>query len=117
MAGMRWAGLLLCCLFLAFTTAEVSAPVLASDLKTPRESYPNDREDDPEADVGEFCYSQRQICRKICNLRSRFENTFDGCPQSCESREIRCTRTGCFRWLEPEFVIAERFGGSECLLQ
>jgi hypothetical protein len=114
---MRWAKLLFCCLFLAFTFVGASAPLLASDLKTPREeAYPNDRPDgdDAQEEVGEFCYGQRQICRKICYLRSRFQDNFDGCPQSCESREVRCSRSGCYRWSEPEFLIAERFGGYKC---
>ena len=115
---MRWANLLLCCLFLAFTLAGASAPLLASDLKSPRQTYPDDRPDGNDAlhaqEVAEFCHGQRRICRKICDLRSRFEDRFDGCPQSCESREGRCTRTGCYRWTEPEFLIAERFGGYQC---
>lgn len=112
---MRWASLLVCCLFLAVTVAGASAPLLASDLGT-REARPEDRGDsdnEPER-VAEFCYSQLQICRKICTLRSRFEDRFDGCPQSCESREIRCNKTACYRWSEPELLIAERFGGNHC---
>jgi hypothetical protein len=116
---VRGASLLFCCLFLAFTFAGASAPVLASDLKSPRQAYPDDRSysDDASAEekVADFCYDQRRICRKICTLRSRFEDRFDGCPQSCESREIRCARTACYRWTEPEFLIAERFGGYQCL--
>lgn len=116
-AKMRWAKLLFCCLFLAFTVAGASAPLFASDLKEPRDGYRADSDDDSEEqDVAEYCFSQLQICRKICTLRSRFENNFDGCPQSCESREMRCSKTGCYRWAEPEFLIAERFGGAKCAL-
>lgn len=116
---MRRAGLLFCCLFLAFTFAGVSAPLLATDLKSPRQASPDSRgysnDELDERDVAEFCYSQRVICRKICNLRSRFEDRFDGCPQSCVSREGRCIRAACYRWTEPEFLIAERFGGYKCI--
>jgi hypothetical protein len=116
---MRWVNLSFCYLFLAFTLAGAAAPLLAADVAPPRQAYPDDRQDSDDAQteekVAEFCYSQRGICRKICNLRSRFEDRFDGCPQSCESREIRCSRTGCYRWTEPEFLIAERFGGYQCL--
>ena len=113
---MRWASLLFCCLFLAFTFAGASGPLLAADVEPPRKSYPDERldSDDDGQDVAEFCYGQRQICRKICVLRSRFEDRFDGCPQSCESRETRCVSTACYRWTEPEFLIAERFGGYKC---
>ncbi len=112
---MRWASLLFCCLFLAFTFAGASAPLLAADVET-RKTYPDSRlEDEQEVDVAEFCYEQRQMCRKICDLRSRFEDRFDGCPQSCVSRESRCVSTACFRWSEPEFLIAERFGGYKCV--
>ena len=117
MAGMRWAKLLICCLFLAFTFAGASTLVLATDLKSPPQSYPDDRSDAAPTgrDVADFCFSQRQMCRKICRLRSRFEDNFDGCPSSCESREGRCAKTGCYRWSEPEFLIAEKFGGSKCI--
>ena len=117
---MRWADVLFCCLFLAFTFAGASAPLLATDLKSPRQAYPDDRPYSGNArkarEVAEFCYRQRQICRKICDMRSRFEDRFDGCPPSCESREIRCIRTACYRWSESEFLIAERFGGYKCAL-
>lgn len=116
---MRWAHLLFCCLFLACTFATASTPLFATDLKSPREARPDDRLPSGEAQaekVAEFCYTQRQICRKICNLRSRFEDRFDGCPQSCDSREVRCSSTACFRWTEPDFLIAERFGGFKCAL-
>jgi hypothetical protein len=117
---MRWANLLFCCLFLAFSFAGAGAPLLATDLKSPGKAYPDDRLDSgnagKETDVAEFCYEQSQICRKICNLRSRFDDRFDGCPQSCESRETRCVSTACFRWTEPDFLIAERFGGYKCAL-
>ena len=112
---MRWANLLLCCLFLAFTFVGASAPLLAADVATPRQAYPDGGPDSGDTqEVAEFCHGQRRICRKICDLRSRFEDRFDGCPQSCESREGRCTRTGCYRWTEPEFLIAGRFGGYQC---
>ena len=116
---MRWAGLLCCYLLLAFAFAGATAPLNAADVGPPRQTYPDDRRYSDEAlteeKVAEFCYGQRQICRKICTLRSRFENRFDGCPQSCVSRESRCSRTGCYKWTEPEFLIAERFGGDQCL--
>jgi hypothetical protein len=114
---MRWAKLLFCFLFLAFTFAGATTPLLASDLKEPRQAYPDDgpdSDDDPAIEATEFCYTQRKLCRKVCHLRSRFEDNFDGCSSSCGSREIRCTRTGCFRWAESEFLIAERFGGYKC---
>lgn len=102
---------------MAFALAGASAPLLATDLKSPRQVNPDDRDSDAltAKEVAAFCYSQRQICRKICRLRSRFEDNFDGCPSSCESREIRCGQNACFRWSEPEFLIAERFGGYKCV--
>ena len=112
---MRWANLFLC-LFFAFTIVGGSTPLTAADIKS-RQAYPDEPyPDEPPAEqrVAEFCFSQRQICRKICNLKSRFEDNFDGCPQSCETREIRCGQAACFRWSEPEFLIAERFGGYKC---
>jgi hypothetical protein len=115
---MRWTNLLFCCLFLAFTVVGASAPLLASDIEPPGKTYPGERADSDDApgeEVADYCYTQLQMCRKICNLRSRFDDRFDGCPQSCESRETRCVRTACFRWSEPEFLIAERFGGFKCL--
>ena len=112
---MRWVNLLFCCLFLAFTLAGAGVPLLAADVASPHKTYPDERLDSDDAqDVGEFCYEQRQMCRKICDLRSRFEDRFDGCPQSCVSRESRCISTACFRWSESEFLIAERFGGYKC---
>jgi hypothetical protein len=111
---MRWANLLLCCLLLAFVVAGASSPLLASDLGAPRNEQADDDDESPEVALAEYCHSQQQICRKICTLRSRFEDRFDGCPQSCESREIRCSRSGCYRWSESEYVIAERFGGAQC---
>ena len=115
---MRWVNVLFCYLFLAFTFAGVNAPLLASDVDSPRQTSPDDGPDSGDAlqaqEVAEFCHGQRRICRKICDLRSRFEDRFDGCPQSCESREGRCTRTGCYRWTDREFLIAERFGGYQC---
>jgi hypothetical protein len=112
---MRWANLLFCCLFLAFAVAGAGAPLLAADVASPHQTDPDNGPDSEDAqDVAQFCHEQRGICRKICDLRSRFEDRFDGCPQSCESREGRCARTGCYRWSEPEFLIAERFGGYQC---
>jgi hypothetical protein len=112
---MRWTGLLWCCLFLVFTFAGAAGPLSAADLKSPP-PYPDEgrysRNAPREADVPDFCFTQRQICRKICNLR--FRDDFVGCPQSCDSRESRCTKTGCFKWTEPDFLIAERFGGYQC---
>jgi hypothetical protein len=67
-------------------------------------------------EVAEFCYEQRSICRKICDLHSNFDDRFDGCSHSCDSRESRCSRTGCYRWAEPEYVIAHKFGGEKCPL-
>jgi hypothetical protein len=113
---MRWAGLLWCSLLLAFTFAGAATPLLAADVESRRQTYPDDRSHSDkgmtEEDVAEFCDSQRRICRKICYLR--FRDDLIGCPQACESRESRCTRTGCYRWTEPELLIAERFGGYEC---
>jgi hypothetical protein len=62
--------------------------------------------------VAEFCHKQRQICRKICNLR--FRDDLAGCPQTCESRLPRCINTACFKWTEQELLIGERFGGYRC---
>src|SRR5262245_24965716 len=106
-ATMRWASLLFCCLFLAFACAGGGASLLAADLAAPHDGdprYPNEAQKARE--VAEFCYGQRHICRRLCDLRSRFEDRFDGCPDSCASRESRCTRTGCYRWTEPEYVLA-----------
>jgi hypothetical protein len=114
---MRWAKISLCCLFLAFTFAGGGATLFASDLKSPRQSSPQDRDAEDaltEERVAEFCYSQRKICRKICYLRFRDDQI--GCPQSCESRVARCIGTGCYKWVEAEFLIAEKFGGYRCPL-
>jgi hypothetical protein len=62
--------------------------------------------------VAEFCRKQRQICRKICNLR--FRDDLSGCPQTCETRSARCVSAACFKWTEQELLIGERFGGSRC---
>ncbi len=114
-AKMRGANLFFC-LFLACFFA--SAPLLATDLKGPRQSYPHNgpppRGELTAREVAQFCFTQRVICRKICDLHSRFDRPFDGCPQSCESRELRCNSTACFRWTDPDFLIAERFGGYRC---
>ena len=111
---MRWISFLFCCLFMAFTLAGANAPVMGADL--PNQSYPEERSEDvlPERQVAEFCADQRYICRKICYLRFRDDQI--GCPQKCESRAGRCTRTGCYRWTEPELLIAEKFGGYKCNL-
>jgi hypothetical protein len=105
---------------LAFAIAGAGAPLLATDLKSPREAAPDDRPRSGNAltarKVAEFCHRQRQICRKICNMHSRFEDRFDGCPQSCDSRETRCISTACYRWTDPDFIIAEKFGGRKCAL-
>jgi hypothetical protein len=121
--AMRWVNILLCCLFLAFAFARVPAPLLAADFGSPPPHANRDSSHNPQTDreaereeLLEFCYGQRNICRKICDLRSNFDDRFDGCPSSCDSRESRCTRTGCYRWLEPEYVIAQRFGGEKCPL-
>ena len=115
-AVMRWAILLFCYLVLAFTIAGAGTPLLASDLEPPRQTYPGDgprSEAAPiEREVAEFCLGQRRICRKVCYLR--FRDDLVGCPQSCESRVTRCIKKGCYRWTEPEFVIAENFGGYQC---
>jgi hypothetical protein len=110
---MRWASLWCCYLLLALSLAGASTPLLAADLG--RQTNPDDRSRaDKQEELAEFCYEQRQICRRICRMRSRFEDRFDGCPSSCESREMRCSRTGCYRWSEPEFILAENFGGYRC---
>jgi hypothetical protein len=104
------------CLFMAFSFAGASTPLLATDLKSKRDAYPDDRrhsEDAKAEELDEFCYSQRKICRKICYLR--FREDLVGCPQSCDSREVRCGQTACYRWSEQEYVIAERFGGYKCV--
>jgi hypothetical protein len=108
-------------MLLAFTFAGATVPLLAADLRAPREAYPdNDRPLSGGAltqrKVAEFCDRQRQICRKVCNLRSRFEDRFDGCPHSCDARETRCMSTACYRWTDPDFIIAEKFGGYKCAL-
>jgi hypothetical protein len=112
--------LLCCCLLLAITFMSTGAPLHASDLGQPRGAYPEDRPHHgklrKQREVAAFCYEQRRICRKICNLRSNFDDRFDGCPQSCESRELRCNATACYKWTEPDFLIAERFGGFKCAL-
>jgi hypothetical protein len=117
---VRWANLGFCCLFLALAIAAAGASLHATDIHSRRQSDPDDRRRSDQArterKVAAFCSMQREICRKICNLHSRFEDRFDGCPQSCESREIRCIATACFRWTDPDFLIAERFGGAQCAL-
>lgn len=116
---MRWVKSLLCCLFLAVTIVGMGAAVFAADLKSQRQDYPDDRDyssrPSRKESVAEFCYSQRHICQKICSLRSKFDDRFDGCPNSCISREMRCGKGGCYRWSEQEMLIAERFGGFKCI--
>src|SRR5262245_55535370 len=118
---MRWAHFVFCCLVLAFVAAGGDrAPTLAADLSAPPRAAPGNHpyaEDGlSERDVADFCHGQRGVCRRICDLRSRFEDRFDACPHSCDSREGRCTRTGCYKWSEPEFVLAQKFGGHKCAL-
>ena len=119
-AGIRWANLLFCYLFLALTFAGASVTLQAADLGESRQSFPDERsyKDNklPEIEVAEFCYLQGRICRKVCNLRSRFDDEFNGCSHSCDSRAGRCTRTGCYRWVDPDFLIAEKFGAYKCAL-
>jgi hypothetical protein len=64
--------------------------------------------------VAEYCFSQRQICRKVCYLR--FRDDVFGCSETCDSRVSRCNKSGCYKWIEPELIIAERFGASRCIL-
>lgn len=111
---MRRANSLFCCLFLALTLAGASAPLVAADLEAPRQAEPGDKAP-TEREVAEFCQEQRQICRKVCDMHSRFEDRFDGCSHSCDSRAVRCTRTGCYRWTEPNFLIARKFGAYRCV--
>jgi hypothetical protein len=116
-AGVRCANLISCLLLVFIVFAGIGSPLFATDLKSPRPTYPEVGRSDPvaaEKRLAAFCYSQRVICRKICYMRSRFEDSFDGCPQSCETREIRCNGNGCYRWSESEFLIAENFGGFRC---
>lgn len=114
---MRGAKFLICTLVLAFALAGAGAPLFAADLKSsPQATSPEDdssADDGPsDEEVAEFCYGQRTMCRKICRLRFRDDDI--GCPQNCDSRVSRCMKTGCYKWTEPEFVIAERFGGYRC---
>ena len=114
---MRYARLFSCLLLALIFSAGSGSLLLATDLKSPRQTFPEVGNSGPvpaEKKLESFCYSQRLLCRKICNLRSRFEDSFDGCPQSCETREIRCNGSGCYRWSESEYLIAERFGGYRC---
>lgn len=116
---MRRAGLLFCYVFLAFTFATASVPVVAADLGGRPEAYPDEgaysgNRGLTEREMAELCYGQGHICRKVCDLRSNFDDRFDGCSQNCESRAIRCMSTGCYRWSEAEYLIAENFGGYRC---
>lgn len=90
-----------------FTTGIEPQPQPDPENTAPPDNRPT------EQDVAQFCGTQNLICHKVCDLRSR--NDFTGCPQRCESREARCTRTRCYKWTEPEFVIAGSFGGQQCL--
>jgi hypothetical protein len=113
---VRWFSLLLCGLFLVLAVAGGGGPLGAADIRSQRgEPYPNDKRsaEDAEEQLVAFCNEQRKICKKICNLR--FRDDLIGCPQSCSSREIRCGQTSCYKWSEQEFLIAERFGGGQCL--
>jgi hypothetical protein len=99
---------------LALALAGASAPLAAANLESPRQADPDDKA--PTAkEVAEFCHGQRQICRKICYSNSRLEDRFDGCSHSCDSRAVRCTRTACFRWTEPDYLIARKFGAYRCV--
>jgi hypothetical protein len=132
---MRWANLLFCCLFLVFAFAEAPVPLLAADFGSPQVNRDQGEDDGGGIDIGgseddaqssdkelkarevaEFCYEQRNICRKLCDLHSNFDDRFDGCSHSCDSRQGRCTRTSCYRWSGSEYVIAQRFGGNKCAL-
>lgn len=119
-AGIRCFKYLFGCLLLALTFAGANAPLLAADLGEPSQSYPDNRSYKdgglPEMEVAEFCYMQGRICRKVCDLRSRFDDDFNGCPHSCDSRVYRCAKTGCYRWVDPDFLIAEKFGAYKCAL-
>ena len=70
-----------------------------------------------ERKLAEYCFEQRHVCRKLCGLRSRFERRVDGCAQSCDSREVRCARTGCYKWAESELVLGEAYGAHRCALR
>jgi hypothetical protein len=105
---MRGAIIVFSCLLLAFAWAGAGAPLRASDLEPPRQDYTDDRQE-----VADFCYEQRRICRKICRLRFRDDDV--GCPQSCDARVARCRKTGCYRWTDPDYLIAQRFGGFQCM--
>jgi hypothetical protein len=111
--GMRRTTPFFCCLFLALILAGPSAPLVAADLGSAPKADKGDK-GATEREVAEFCHGQRQICRKICDMNSRFNDRFDGCPHSCDSREVRCIRTGCYRWTEPDFVIASKYGAHRC---
>lgn len=97
--------------------AGTGAPPFSTDIEQQPRTYPDNGPPPDQApterEVAEFCSGQLYICRKVCDLRSR--NDFTGCPQRCESRAARCTRTGCYRWTEPEYLIAESFGGQQCI--
>ena len=110
---MRTLNSLFCCLFLALALAGGSASLVAADLESRRQADPD--RGPTEKEVAAFCHVQRQICRRMCDMNSRFEDRFDGCPHSCDSRAIQCTRTNCFRWTEPTYLIARKFGAYRCI--
>jgi hypothetical protein len=97
--------------------AGTGTPPFSTDIEQQPQTNPNNAPPPDEApteqDVAAFCDGQRRICGKVCDLRSR--NDFTGCPQRCESRVARCNKTGCYKWTEPELIIAGSFGGQKCL--
>ena len=110
---MRSSSPLSCCLFLALAIAGASVPLVAADLGKPPRADKDDKAP-TERELAEYCQGQLQICRKICYLNSRFRDRVNGCSHACDSRAIRCTRTGCYRWTEPDFTIAVKFGAHRC---
>jgi hypothetical protein len=99
----------------------VRKPVRLSSAKAqepPSQAYapstPKSDGDINASKVAEYCFSQRQICRKVCYLR--FRDDVFGCSETCDSRVSRCNKSGCYKWIEPELIIAERFGASRCIL-
>ena len=89
---MRWTNILICFVVLTFAFAGAGVPLRAADLGgratgITRTKVKRSDEMQTEEKVAEFCFVQRQICRKICSIHSNFNDRFDGCPQSCETRE------------------------------
>jgi hypothetical protein len=111
---MHSTGLLSCCLLLALVIAGARAPLVAADLGKPPRADTDDRAP-TERKVAEYCQGQLHICRKICYLNARFRDRINGCSHVCDSRAIRCTRTGCYRWTEPDFTLAVKFGAHRCI--